>query len=132
MKYLYFFILVVFLFSATGLSQNYTFRYNPYSGMNQDQLELALEQARKLERNGKIWTTLGAGMMVSGTIMTFKGINMNTNEGSFNYTSFGTGMVIMCFSAIPLGYGIFAWMSGNERANMIEIELLAFDSGKSS
>jgi hypothetical protein len=68
--------------------------------------------------------------MVSGTVMTFKGITTNTFEGSFNYTSFGTGMVIMCFGAIPLGYGLFAWMSGRERANMIEIELLAFDRGK--
>ncbi len=35
----------------------------------------------------------------------------------------------MCFSGIPLGYGMVAWITGNERANMIEIELLAFNKG---
>jgi hypothetical protein len=36
--------------------------------MNQDQLELALEQARKMERNGKFWTAVGAGMLVGGSV----------------------------------------------------------------
>lgn len=74
--------------------------------MNQDQLELALEQARKMERNGKFWTAVGAGMLVGGSILTFRGI-----------------------SGIPLGYGMVAWITGNERANMIDIELLAFNKG---
>ena len=128
MKYLYTLFALIFLFSATSKSQDYTFRYNPYSGMNEDQLELALEQARKMEQNGKIWTTVGTGMLIGGSVMTFKGIN-NISYEEFNYGSFGTGLMIMCFSAFPLGYGMVAWITGHERANIIEIELLAFNTG---
>jgi hypothetical protein len=130
MKYLSALFALVILYSATSKSQDYTFRYNPYSGMNRDQLELALEQATKMERNGKILTAIGAGMFVGGTVMTFRGVSNLSYEENFNFSSFGTGLVILCFSAIPLGYGMVAWITGHERANMIEIELLAFNTGK--
>ena len=129
MKYLYTLIALILLFSVTSKSQDYTFRYNPYSGMNKDQLELAHEQARKMERNGKVWTAVGTGMLVGGAVMTFRGISNLSYVENFNYGTFGTGLVIMCFSALPLGYGIVAWINGHERANMIEIELLAFNTG---
>ena len=129
MKYLYVLFAVTFLFSATSKSQDYTFRYNPYSGMNKDQLTLALEQSRQMERNGKIWTAVGAGMLAGGAVMTFKGISNLSYEESFNYNRFGAGLGIMCFSGFPLGYGMVAWITGHERANMIEIELLAFHPG---
>ena len=128
MKNLYTLFVFIFLFSGISKSQDYSFRYNPYSGMNNDQLELALEQARKMERNGKIWTAVGTGMLVGGSVMTFGGISDMSNEG-YNWSTFGTGLVIMCFSGFPLGYGMVAWITGNERANMIEIELLAFNTG---
>ena len=130
MKYLYTLIALVFLFSATSKSQDYTFRYNPYSGMNKDQLELAHKQALKMERNGKVWTAVGTGMLVGGAVMTFKGINNISYEEQYNFSGFGIGLVVMCFSGIPLGYGMVAWITGHERANMIEIELLAFKKGK--
>jgi hypothetical protein len=129
MKYLYTLSALIFLFTATSKSQDYTFRYNPYSGMNKDQLELALEQARKMERNGKIWTAVGTGMFVGGTVMTFRGISTISYEESVNISTFGIGLGIMIFSAFPLGYGMVAWITGHERANMIEIELLAFNTG---
>ena len=129
MKRLYTLFALIFLFSATSKSQDYTFRYSPYSGMNIDQLELALEQARKMERNGKVWTAVGTGMFVGGAVMTFGGISNISYEENFNYSTFGIGLGIMCLSAIPLGYGMVAWITGNERANMIEIELLAFNTG---
>ena len=129
MKYLYILFALIFLFSATSKSQDYTFRYNPYSGMNNDQLELALEQARKMERNGKVWTAVGSGMLVGGAVMTFRGLSNISYEADFNYSGFGIGLVVMCFSAFPLGYGMVAWITGHERANMIEIELLAFNTG---
>ena len=97
--------------------------------MNKDQLELALEQARKMERNGKVWTAVGSGMLVGGAVMTFKGISNISYEEQYNFSGFGIGLVVMCFSGIPLGYGMVAWITGNERANMIEIELLAFNTG---
>jgi len=128
MKYLYTLFAFFIMISATLKSQDYTIRYNPYSGMNKDQLELALEQARKMERNGKVWTAVGAGMLVGGSVMTFGGISDMSYEG-YNWSTFGAGLVIMCFSGIPLGYGMVAWITGNERSNMIEIELLAFNSG---
>jgi hypothetical protein len=129
MKYLYTLFALILLFSATSKSQDYTFRYNPYSGMNKDQLELAHEQARKMERNGKVWTAVGTGMLVGGAVMTFRGISNISYVENFNYGTFGAGLVIMCFSALPLGYGMVAWITGHERANMIEIELLAFNTG---
>ena len=128
MKYLYTLFALIFLFSATSKSQDYTFRYNPYSGMNKDQLELSLEQARKMERNGKVWTAVGTGMLVGGAVMTFGGISNISYVEDFNYGTFGTGLMIMCFSAFPLGYGMVAWITGHERANMIEIELLVFNT----
>jgi len=129
MKRLYTLFALIFLFSATSKSQDYTFRYSPYSGMNIDQLELALEQARKMERNGKVWTAVGTGMFVGGAVMTFRGISNISYEENFNYSTFGIGLGIMCLSAIPLGYGMVAWITGHDRANMIEIELLAFNTG---
>ena len=128
MKYLYTLIALILLFSVTSKSQDYTFRYNPYSGMNKDQLELAHEQARKMERNGKVWTAVGTGMLVGGAVMTFGGISNISYVEDFNYGTFGTGLMIMCFSAFPLGYGMVAWITGHERANMIEIELLVFNT----
>ena len=129
MKYLYTLFTLIFLFNATLESQYYTFRYNQYSGMNKDQLNLALEQALKMERNGKVWTAVGTGMMVGGAVMTFKGINNLSYEEDYNFGTFGAGLGILCFSAFPLGYGMVAWITGHERANMIEIELLAFNTG---
>jgi hypothetical protein len=129
MKYLYLFFALIFLYSATSKGQDYTFRYNPYSGMNKDQLELALKQARQMERNGKVWTAVGTGMLVGGAVMTFNGISHMSYQESLNYTAFGVGLGIMILSGFPLGYGIVAWITGHERANMVEIELLAFDTG---
>lgn len=129
MKRLYILFALILLFNAISNGQHYTFRYNPYSGMNHDQLELALKQARKMERNGKICTAVGTGMLVGGAVMTFRGINNISYEESSNYSSFGAGLGIMCFGAFPLGYGMVAWIAGHEKANMIEIELLAFDKG---
>jgi hypothetical protein len=129
MRYFYSLLALIFLFSASAKSQDYTFRYSPYSGMNNDQLELALEQARKMERNGKVWTAVGTGMMVGGAVMTFRGIKEISLDEPFKFGSFGVGLGIMCFSGFPLGYGMVAWITGKEKANMIEIELLAFDSG---
>lgn len=129
MKYLYTLIAVLFLFGGTSRSQDITFRHNPYSGMNENQLELALEQARKMERSGKIWTAVGAGMFVGGAVMTFDGFLDITADDPFNFRKLGTGMGIMCLGAFPLGYGLVAWFVGHERANMIEIELLAFNTG---
>lgn len=129
MKYLYTLLALIFLFSATSKSQNYTFRYNPYSGMNKDQLELALQQAQKMEKNGKIATAVGTGMMIGGAVMTFRGIRQLSDFNDPRYAMFSAGIGIMCFSGFPLGYGMVAWITGHERANTIRIELLAFNSG---
>ena len=129
MKYIYTLFAFIFLFSTTSKSQDYTFRYNPYSGMNKDQLALALEQAQKMERNGKVWTAVGAGMMVGGAVMTFTGIRHLSYGENVNYGTFGAGLGIMIIGAFPLGYGMVAWIAGHERSNMIEIELLGFDTG---
>ena len=129
MKYLITLFTLIFLFNASLKGQDYSFRYNPYSGMNKDQLELALEQARQMERNGKIWTAVGTGMLVGGAVMTFRGINNLTYGDNHNYGTFGAGLGIMCFSGFPLGFGMVSWITGHERANMIEIEILAIETG---
>ena len=128
MKYLYTLLAFIFLSGATLKSQDYSFRYNPYSGMNKAQLELALEQSQRMERSGKIWTAVGTGMMVGGAVITFSGIS-NISFDDFNYGSFFTGLGIMCFSGFPLGYGLVAWITGTQKADMLEIELLAFNTG---
>lgn len=127
MKKLYTLLILVLVFGPGIMAQDYTFRYNPYSGMNKAQLELALKQSQKMERNGIIWTAVGSGMMVSGAIMTFQGITDMSYDSNTDYTSFGVGLGLLCVSAFPLGYGLIAWITGSERSNMIEIELLASD-----
>lgn len=130
MKAIYTLLAVIFLFSASLKSQNFNFHYNPYSGMNTAQLNLALEQSQKMKRNGMIWTAVGTGMFVGGGIMTFNGIQNLTDEEPANFGSFASGLGIMCFGAFPLAYGFVAWITGNDKVNMIEIELLAFNKGK--
>jgi hypothetical protein len=127
MKYIYSIIAFILLFGAGLNGQHYSFRYNPYYGMNQDQLELALKQAEKLEKNGKIWTAVGTGMMVAGGILTFDGIDNLTLDNGSDFSTFGAGIGLLCVSALPLGYGLIAWFTGSERSNLIEIELLAND-----
>ena len=78
---------------------------------------------------GKIFTAVGTGMLVGGAVMTFRGISNISYDDYLDYSTFGPGLGIMCFSGIPLGYGLVAWITGHERANMIEIELLAFNTG---
>ncbi len=123
-------LLLGMLMTSGAFSQVFTYRYNPYTGMNKDQLELALEQAHKMKRNGMIWTGVGTGMLVGGGIMMPDGIQGLTGDGTYDALNFGAGLGIMTLSGFPLGYGLYAWIAGNERANMIEIELLAFDKGK--
>lgn len=130
MKGLYIFLALIFLISANLKAQNYTFLYNQYSGMNKAQLNLALEQSQKMKRNGVVWTAVGTGMMVGGGIMTFNGLNKITYEGSSDFSSFSAGLGIMCLGAFPLGYGFVSMITGNEKINMIEIELLASDVGR--
>lgn len=130
MKGVYTLLVFIFLLGASVNGQNYSFLYNPYSGMNTDQLNLALEQSQRMKRNGAVWTAVGTGMMVGGGIMTFNALNKITYEGSSDFRSFSAGLGIMCFGAFPLGYGIVSMITGNEKINMIEIELLAFTEGK--
>ena len=107
--------------------QDYIFRYNPYSGYNSDQLELALEQSKRMKRSGIIATGVGTGMIVGGSVLMFNSL-YPTAEESFNPTKFGVGIGVMCFSGFPLGYGLVAWITGSEQVKMIEIELLASDN----
>jgi len=130
MKAFYTLFVFIFLFSASLKSQSYNFLYNPYSGMNKNQLNLALEQSQKMKRNGMVWTAVGTGMFVGGGIMTFNGIQNLTSEEPANFGSFAAGLGVLCFGAFPLAYGFVAWITGNEKANRIEIELLAFKNGK--
>ncbi|GEM_PF-6802611 len=127
MKALYSLIAVLFIFSASLKGQYYTYIYNPYSDMNRDQLELALKQSEKMEQNGKIWTVVGSGMFIGGGIMTFNGISELSSDESPSFATFGAGLGIMCAGIFPLAYGMVAWLTGSERANKIEIELLGID-----
>ncbi len=124
MKYFILLLLGAFLVCGNTYGQNYLFHYNPYSEYNADQLELALEQSKKMKRNGIIASSLGIGMLVGGSILMFDGLYADT-EASLNPTKFGIGLGVMCFSGFPLGYGLVAWITGNEQIKQIEIELLA-------
>ncbi len=124
MKYLISFFIAGFLLCVDINGQEYIFRYNPYSGYNSDQLDLALEQSRRMKRNGIIVSGVGTGMIVAGSVMMFNSLYPSSDE-SFNGTKFGIGIGVMCFSGFPLGYGLVAWITGSEQIKSIEIELLA-------
>ncbi len=127
MKYLYASLVLIFVFSANLKGQYYTYIYNPYSDMNKAQLELALQQSEKMEQNGKIWAAVGSGMFIGGAIMTYNGINKLSFDGSSDFGTFGAGLGIMCGGIFPLTFGMVAWLTGSEKANRIEIELLGLD-----
>jgi hypothetical protein len=128
MKHIITLVFFVLLFSENIQAQEYIFRFNPYSGYNQAQLELALEQSTRMKRNGIIATGVGTGMIVGGSVMMFNSLYNLAGE-SFNATKFGIGIGVMCFSGFPLGYGLVAWITGSEQIKQIEIELLASDKG---
>ena len=50
-----------------------------------------------------------------------------TFDESLNFGTFSAGLGIMCVGVFPLTYGVIAWLTGNERANTIEIELLGLE-----
>ena len=127
MKYLILLFIAAFMLCGNIKGQEYIFRYNPYSGYNPDQLELALEQSKRMKRNGIIATGVGTGMILGGSVLMFNSL-YPSSEGSFNPTKFGVGIGVMCFSGFPLGYGLVAWITGSEQVKMIEIELLASEN----
>lgn len=129
MKALYTILAIIFLFSANLKGQTYTYLYNPYSGYNKAQLNLALEQSQKMKRNGMVWTVVGTGLTTGGTVMTIKGIQKLTAEYPANFGTFAAGLGVACFGIFPLTFGLAAWFTGNEKINQIEIELLAFNKG---
>ena len=127
MKYIILLFIAAFMFSGNINGQEYIIRYNPYSGYNSDQLDLALKHSKQMKRNGIIATGVGTGMIVGGSVMMFNSL-YPTAEESFNATKFGIGVGVMCFSGFPLGYGLVAWITGSEQIKMIEIELLASEN----
>lgn len=124
MKYLFTLMVATCILSADLVGQEYVFRYNPYSGYNTDQLNLALEQSKKMKRNGIIATGVGTGMLVGGTLFMVDGLNSDGGD-LFDVRNFGIGLGVMCASGFPLGYGMVAWIMGAEQIKQIEIELLA-------
>lgn len=129
MKYFIALFVAAFLFTGDINAQDYIFHYNPYSGYNADQLELALEQSKRKKRNGIIATGVGTGMLAGGSVMMFDALYPSVDE-PFNAATFGIGVGLMAFSGFPLGYGFVSWIMGNEAIDLIEIELLAKDNSK--
>jgi len=124
MKYVLSLFIAVFMLGEDVRGQDYIFHYNPYSGYNADQLDLALEQSKRKKRNGIIATGVGTGMLIGGSVMMLDALYPSVDE-PFNAATFGIGIGLMSFSGFPLGYGFVSWIMGNEAINLIEIELLA-------
>jgi len=129
MKIIYILLAFMFLFGSNLNAQNFSYYHNPYERMNTDQLNLALEQAHKMKRSGMAWTAVGSAMMVGGGMWMADGISRMIYQDPGDFGAFLGGLGIMSFGAFPLTFGLVAWLTGNEKINMIEIELLAFDSG---
>lgn len=127
MKYFIPLFIAAFFLSGDISAQQYIFHYNPYSGYNTDQLNLALDQSKKMKRNGIIATGVGTGMLAGGALLMFDGLYPE-GEVSLNVTRFASGLGLMCLSGFPLGYGFVAWITGNEQIKQIEIELLASEN----
>ena len=99
----------------------------PIRGIIPEQLKLALKQSKQMKRNGIIATGVGTGILAGGSVLMFRAIYPESDE-DFDATNFGIGIGMMCFSGLPLGYGLVAWFTGSERMKMIEIELLATEN----
>ncbi len=107
-----------------------------YSTMNQEQLQFALEKAKSKTSTGAVLTVLGTLATVGGTILYVNGLNGivyddygniqdNTNEAL-------GGIFVMCAGMGMLGAGIPIWITGANKKEKIELQLLKYQGSASA
>lgn len=128
MKHIFTLVLLAILFQGNAKAQHYIYHYNPYSGYNEAQLELALEHSTRMKRNGIIATTIGTGLMAGGSVFMFNSL-FSIAEEDFNPVTFGVGVGALALGTFPFTFGLVGWLTGNEQIKQIEIQLLASEKG---
>jgi hypothetical protein len=125
MKSLILICLLVFLTVMCNAQEN---TKPKYSELNQDQLNLALKQARNTTTTGKILTFVGLGVATIGIVTVInEGAKWAMDENP-NENKASTGAYVMIFGGIATWIGIPVWIVGAKKKNKIEVELVKFNS----
>jgi hypothetical protein len=103
-----------------------------YSEFNQDQLNLALKQASKSIKTGKILTFVGAAAFTTGVIIFASGVEDALNSSSNSSAKLGGGYALFLGGFVSTLIGIPVWIVGASKKNKIELELVKFNPKGSS
>jgi hypothetical protein len=119
------FLLLIFL--------SLTVKAQPYSSLNQDQLNFALKKANDKISTGVTLTLLGVVTGIIGVVTYSKGVKDLGLEN--DYDEFGnnagkaiTGLFVTLGGLGLMGAGIPIWATGAHKKNKIELELVRFKS----
>ena len=96
-----------------------------YSGLNQDQLNLALTKSINTIRVGKTLTFVGLGVMLTATtILMVEGFKAIEGEG--NSKTAETAAYVLFSSGFLVYAGIPVWIVGANKKKNIQLELAKF------
>jgi hypothetical protein len=90
-----------------------------YSELNQDQLSLALKQASKSIKTGKILTFVGATAFTTGLIIFANGVEEAFNSSSNSSSALGGGYALFLGGFVSTVIGIPVWIGGASKKNKI-------------
>lgn len=127
--------LIIGLLFATMMA-NAQWYFNQYgvtdmNELNQDQLELAMQQATKLKKAGVGVTIASTAVAIIGFVIYSKGLNdivaddysnIDDNAGK----AYG-GLAIGSIGMIGMCVGIPMWIAGGTRVNVIKIHMQKFE-----
>lgn len=125
-------ILISLLVSLTVMCNAQEINKPKYSELNQDQLNLALKQASKTVKTGKILTWGGLGVVSIGIGMWIYAGTKSVVDGSDNTNSATMGTFLFFVGGASFYTGIPVWIVGANKKKKITLELAKFNPPGSS
>ena len=98
-----------------------------YNELNKDQLDLALKQASKTIKSGKILTIVGGCAFTTGVILMTSAFGDIVEGGSNTEAKAGGGYVLFFGGLVATLVGVPSWLIGADKKNKIELELVRFN-----
>lgn len=117
---------LVFLASSLIAQEN---NISKYSELNQDQLNLALTESLHNLKTARIFTLIGTGIGITGTILLIED-SINTNNQGTDTPSLGSKLASIGILTVALA--LPRWVRHSKRKNEIELELAKFNTYGSS
>ena len=120
----------------TALTVNAQWYFNQYgvtdmNELNQDQLELAMQQATKLKKAGVGVSIASTAVTIIGFVIYANGLN-DIVEEDYAYVdenankAYG-GLIVGSIGMIGMCVGIPMWIAGGTRINVIKVHLAKFE-----